>query len=91
MDADAAAAALVAVDHQVVRLRAGLAGIAALKAAPADGYTLIVATSAVMAIRPTLLKSAPYDAQKDFIPIALYVKSPFILVVDPKLPIHSVP
>ena len=44
-----------------------------------------------MAIRPTLLKSAPYDAQKDFIPIALYVKSPFILVVDPKLPIRSVP
>ena len=70
---------------------AGLAGIAALKAAAADGYTLIVATSAVMAIRPTLLKSAPYDAQKDFIPIALYVKSPFILVVDPKLPIRSVP
>jgi tripartite-type tricarboxylate transporter receptor subunit TctC len=70
---------------------AGLAGIAALKAAPADGYTLIVATSAVMAIRPTLLKSAPYDPLKDFIPIALYVKSPFILVVDPKLPIHSVP
>jgi tripartite-type tricarboxylate transporter receptor subunit TctC len=70
---------------------AGLVGIAALKAAPADGYTLIIATSAVMAIRPTLLKSPPYDAQKDFIPIALYVKSPFILVVDPKLPIHSVP
>ena len=35
---------------------AGLIGVAALKAAPADGYTLIVATSAVMAIRPTLLK-----------------------------------
>ncbi len=70
---------------------AGLVGIAALKAAAADGYTLAVATSAVMAIRPTLLKSVPYDAQKDFIPIALYVKSPFILVIDPKLPIHSVP
>ena len=70
---------------------AGLIGVAALKAAPADGYTLIVATSAVMAIRPTLLKQAPYDPQKDFAPIALYVKSPFILVVDPKLPIHSVP
>ena len=69
---------------------AGLAGVAALKAAPADGYTMIVATSAVMAIRPTLLKSAPYDAQKDFIPIALYVKSPFILVVNPELPVHSV-
>lgn len=69
---------------------AGLAGIAALKAAPADGYTLMVATSAVMAIRPTLLKEKPYDSQKDFIPIALYVKSPFILVVNPALPIQSV-
>ena len=70
---------------------AGLAGIAALKAAPADGYSMIVATSAVMAIRPTLLKSPPYDAAKDFIPIALYLKSPFILVVNPELPINSVP
>jgi tripartite-type tricarboxylate transporter receptor subunit TctC len=70
---------------------AGLIGVAALKAAPADGYTMIVATSAVMAIRPTLLKNPPYDAQKDFIPIALYVKSPFILVVNPALPVHSVP
>jgi len=70
---------------------AGLVGVAALKAAPADGYTMIVATSAVMAIRPTLLKVTPYDPLKDFIPIALYVKSPFILIVDPKLPIHSVP
>ena len=51
----------------------------------------MVATSAVMAIRPTLLKQTTYDAQKDFMPIALYVKSPFILVVDPTLPIHSVP
>ena len=70
---------------------AGLVGIAALKAAPADGYTMIVATSAVMAIRPALMKQTPYDPQKDFVPIALYVKSPFILIVDPKLPIHSVP
>ena len=70
---------------------AGLVGIAALKAAPADGHTLAVTTSAAMAIRPTVLKHVPYDVQKDFVPIALYVKSPFILVVDPKLPVHSVP
>ena len=70
---------------------AGLVGISALKAAPADGYTLVVATSAVMAIRPALMKQTTYDPHKDFVPIALYVKSPFILIVDPKLPIHSVP
>jgi tripartite-type tricarboxylate transporter receptor subunit TctC len=33
----------------------------------------------------------PYDPLKDIVPIALYVKSPFILVVNPALPIHSVP
>src|SRR3954451_20456310 len=70
---------------------AGLAGVAALKASPADGYNMIVATSAVMAIRATLLKVVPYDPLKDFVPIALYVKSPFILVVNPALPVHSVP
>jgi tripartite-type tricarboxylate transporter receptor subunit TctC len=69
---------------------AGLAGVAALKAAAADGHTMIVATSAVMAIRPTLLKEKSYDPQKDFVPIAVYVKSPFILVVNPALPIQSV-
>jgi tripartite-type tricarboxylate transporter receptor subunit TctC len=70
---------------------AGLAGVAALKQSPPDGYTLMTATSAVMAIRPTLLKSPSYDPLTDFVPISLYVKSPFILVVNPALPIHSVP
>jgi tripartite-type tricarboxylate transporter receptor subunit TctC len=70
---------------------AGLVGIAALKAAPADGYTLMVTTSAVMAIRPTVLKNPTYDPLKDFVPIALYVKSPFILVINPSLPIRTVP
>lgn len=70
---------------------AGLAGVAALKQSAPDGYTLMTATSAVMAIRPTLLKSPPYDPLNDFLPISLYVKSPFILVVNPALPIHSVP
>jgi len=70
---------------------AGAVGIAALKAAPPDGHTLAVATSGAMAIRPWLLKQVPYDQFKDFVPIAIYVKSPFILVVDPKLPITSVP
>jgi len=54
------------------------------KAAP-DGYTLVVLTSIALAINPTLFKTLNYDVQ-DFTPISLYVKSPFILVVDPALP-----
>ena len=58
---------------------------------PPDGYTLAVATSAVMAIRPTLFKQRPFDPLTDFIPISLYVKSPFVFIVNPALPVRSVP
>lgn len=54
------------------------------KAAP-DGYTLVVLTSIALSINPTLFKQLNYDPQ-DFTPISLYVKSPFILVIDPSLP-----
>lgn len=63
----------------------------ALAKAPADGYTLGIATSGPLAINPTLYKKMDYDPDKDFTPIALYVKSPFVLVVNPALPVHSVP
>jgi tripartite-type tricarboxylate transporter receptor subunit TctC len=77
----------------VVENRPGSAGLAAgeaiAKSTP-DGHTLGVFTSAVMAIRPTLLKSMPFSPSTDFVPISQYVKSPFIFIVDPKLPVHSV-
>ena len=60
-------------------------------AAPADGYTLLVSTSSAMAINLALFKKVNYDAEKDFIPISYYVKSPFILVVNPDLPAKTVP
>jgi tripartite-type tricarboxylate transporter receptor subunit TctC len=59
--------------------------------APPDGHTLLVSTSTVMAINPVLYKKVNYDPQKDFAPISFYVKSPFILVVNPELPVKSVP
>jgi tripartite-type tricarboxylate transporter receptor subunit TctC len=63
---------------------------AVAKAAP-DGYTLLVATSSAMAINPVLYKKVAYDPVRDFVPISFYVKSPFILVVNPQLPVKSVP
>jgi tripartite-type tricarboxylate transporter receptor subunit TctC len=59
------------------------------KAAP-DGYTLVLAGSGSLAISPTLYKELPYDPRKDFTPIALVVRVPFILVVNPSLPIETV-
>jgi tripartite-type tricarboxylate transporter receptor subunit TctC len=59
--------------------------------APPDGHTLLVSTSSAFAINPALYKKINYDPVKDFTPIALYVKSPFILVVNPDLPVKSVP
>jgi len=53
--------------------------------APPDGYTLVVLTSIALSINPTLFKHLNYDPQ-DFTPISLYVKSPFVLVIDPSLP-----
>jgi len=50
-----------------------------------------VSTSSAMAINPVLYKKVNYDHVKDFVPISFYVKSPFILVVNPDLPAKSVP
>jgi tripartite-type tricarboxylate transporter receptor subunit TctC len=58
--------------------------------APPDGHTLLVSTSAAFAINPALYKTINYDPVKGFAPIALYVKSPFILVVNPDLPVKTV-
>lgn len=66
-----------------------LAAAAAAKAAP-DGYTLMQATSGTMAMNPTIYKSLPYDPDKDLVPVALIAGVPFILVVHPSLPVHSV-
>ena len=65
-------------------------GAQTLAAAPADGHTLGLATTSSLAINPVLYKQISYDPEKSFIPIALYVKSPFILVVNPDLPVKNV-
>ena len=78
----------------IVENRPGNAGLAAVDGAlkaPPDGYTLLVSTSSAMAIRPSMFKKPPYDPNTDFIPISHYLKSPFVLVVNPDLPIKSVP
>ncbi len=69
----------------------GIVAITAVKNTPADGHVLLVATSAALAINPSTFKQLPYDSAKDFIPVSLYLKSPFVLIVHPSLPVRSVP
>ena len=44
-----------------------------------------------MAVNQVLYKKMSYDPDKDLTPVYFYVKSPFVLVVNPALPINSVP
>jgi tripartite-type tricarboxylate transporter receptor subunit TctC len=67
-----------------------LLGTGEVAKAPSDGYTLLVGGSSSFATGPALRKVSPYDPPKDFRPLALIGHVPFVLVVNPSLPVHSV-
>jgi tripartite-type tricarboxylate transporter receptor subunit TctC len=62
---------------------------AVAKAAP-DGRTLLMATVGTHAINPALYKKLPYDAERDFTPIALVAMAPVTIVVHPLQPVSNV-
>src|SRR6266540_3726228 len=55
-----------------------------------DGYTLLAATSSTLAFNPSVYKKLPYDPVTDFSPITLVAAVPFVLVVNPALPVSPV-
>jgi tripartite-type tricarboxylate transporter receptor subunit TctC len=57
---------------------------------PADGYTLLMATNSPLSADPFIHKDLNYDPIKDFVPITRVGSFTLMLVVNPKLPIHSV-
>ena len=59
------------------------------KSAP-DGHTILLATSTTMAINVSIYSNLAYDPVKDLVPVALFSDIPFVLVVNPALPVHSV-
>jgi tripartite-type tricarboxylate transporter receptor subunit TctC len=66
-----------------------IAAVAVQKAAP-DGYTLLMAPTPTMATNVALYKSLPYEPLTDFVPLALLAATPFVLIVNPALPVKSV-
>ncbi len=58
--------------------------------APADGYTLLVATVTTLVVNPLTKAKLPYDAERDFAPVSMLAAQPYVLAVHPSLPINSV-
>ena len=76
----------------IVENRAGAGGnlgIGYTAHAEADGYTLLVISSAYV-VNPSLYAKIPYDPFKDFAPITELGTTPNMIVVSPKLGIHSI-
>ncbi len=55
-----------------------------------DGYTLMQGTSGTMAMNPTIFKHLGYEPLKTLVPVSLIAGTPFVLTVNPDLPVHSV-
>jgi tripartite-type tricarboxylate transporter receptor subunit TctC len=68
---------------------ASVIGATYVARATPDGYTILIGTSTTMAINASVYKNLPYDPTKDLAPIALVAGVPFLLVVNPSLPVKS--
>ncbi|CAG2132388.1 Tripartite tricarboxylate transporter family receptor [compost metagenome] len=64
----------------------GAIGATFVKRAPADGYTLLVASIGVYAVNPFLQKNLAYDPAKDFDLLTVAVRAPNVLVANPNFP-----
>ncbi len=66
----------------------GTLGAEYVARSPADGYTFVIGTSSLM-VTPNFYKLS-YDIAKDFAPVSLIASTPWILAVNPSLPVKSV-
>src|SRR5487761_2533823 len=67
----------------------GIIGTRGVTSAEPDGYTLLLAPSSI-AITAAIKKKLPYDLLRDLKPIMVVASTPYALVVNPALPVHSV-
>ena len=77
----------------VIDARPGAGGVlgteVAARSAP-DGYTLFMANNSTHGSNPAVYAKLPYDAVRDFAPVSFVASVPYVLVVDPALPVKTV-
>jgi tripartite-type tricarboxylate transporter receptor subunit TctC len=67
---------------------AAILGMSLVAKAPADGYTMLMATIA-FAANPALYSKLPFDSLKDFTPVSLVATVPTVLAIHPSVPARS--
>jgi tripartite-type tricarboxylate transporter receptor subunit TctC len=80
-------------ENVVIENRPGAGGATGTKSvanADPDGYTLLIGTSATLAVVPALVKNPGYDPIKSFAPVAKILDSTLVLIVPAKFPANSV-
>ena len=68
----------------------GGVGLELVARAPADGYTIVLASAGGLTANPSLYKQLSYDPVRDFAPVTLFGTSPFVLLAHPTLPAGNV-
>lgn len=68
----------------------GAIGMEIVARSAPDGYTIVLAITAQLAVNVSLFKKLPYDPVRDYAPITLLATGPYLLVVHPSLPVKSV-
>ena len=63
----------------------GMIGAMAVASAPPDGYTVLLGNTTEMVVSPYIVKSASYETQRDFRPVALAGLLPQLLVANPSV------
>jgi len=67
----------------------GTLGTAVVARAAPDGYTLTVGSTSTHVVAPSVYTRLDYDPVKDFAPVSLMAVSPYLLVVNPALPVKN--
>ena len=57
---------------------------------PADGYTVFFSAANIV-VNPSLKAKLPFDSSKDFQPVAKIATLPYVLIINPKLPVRTLP